>query len=297
MRSSTILRIGLAMIFVAAVLAGLIFLPTHLDPGCLLEWIQSQGAWGLVLLVALDAIICLLFLPGSALTLAAGFLFGVLWGTVRPRSAPRWGRRPRSSLPAQRCESRSTTVWRPIPSFGAVDRAIGDQGFKVVLLTRLCSLFPYDLMSYLFGLTNVSLGRYVLATWLGRLPETLVWAYAGSLAKSLADLAAGNMKVGMLEQILLGVGLAAMVAATVVIAHVARQALRNVVDNSNPQGDAGCRRNRPLTRCGSSPISGSAGRRKGFSRPIVDTRLARCDNEKVCGLDCPQAEAKHTKLW
>ena len=58
--------------------------------------------------------------------------------------------------------------------FLRIDHAIGGRRFQIVLLTRLCSLLPYDLMSYAFGLTDVSLGRYVLATWLGRLPETLV---------------------------------------------------------------------------------------------------------------------------
>ena len=79
------------------------------------------------------------------------------------------------------------------PRFFAIDRAIGGQGFKIVLLTRLCSLFPYDLMSYVFGLSEVPLSRYVLATWLGRLPEIVVWAYIGSNAKNLSDLSPAKL--------------------------------------------------------------------------------------------------------
>jgi uncharacterized membrane protein YdjX (TVP38/TMEM64 family) len=235
MRLPTLLRIGLAATLVAAIITGLIFLPAPHYLRRLLEWIHGQGAWGLVLVVALDAIICLLFLPGSALTLAAGFMFGILWGTIAASAGATLG--ATAAFLVARWMVRGWIEHRLAthPKFRAVDRAIGDQGFKVVLLTRLCSLFPYDLMSYLFGLTKVPLGRYVLATWLGRLPETLVWAYVGSLAKSLADLAAGKVKVGIEAEILLGMGLAAMVAVTVVIAHLARQALRDAVDNPIPQ--------------------------------------------------------------
>jgi uncharacterized membrane protein YdjX (TVP38/TMEM64 family) len=116
------------------------------------------------------------------------------------------------------------------PRFLAIDLAIDGQGFTIVLLTRLCSFFPYGLMSYLFGLTKVPLGRYVVATWLGRLPDILLFSYLGSTAKNLADLAAGKVEGGIERRVLLGVGLVAMIAVAVLIAQIARRALRDAVD-------------------------------------------------------------------
>jgi uncharacterized membrane protein YdjX (TVP38/TMEM64 family) len=87
-------------------------------------------------------------------------------------------------------------------------------------------------MSYVFGLTDVSLGRYVLATWLGRLPETLMLAYLGSTAKSITDVVAGKVAFGVEQQIFLAVGVIAMVAVVTVVAHVARRALHEAVDDS-----------------------------------------------------------------
>ena len=115
------------------------------------------------------------------------------------------------------------------PRLLAIDRAIGRQGFRIVLLARLCSLFPYDLMSYVFGLTRVSPGKYVLATWLGRLPEIIVWAYLGANAKNLSDLAAGRIQSGIGAQILLWLGLAATVAVAIVLAEISRRALHEAV--------------------------------------------------------------------
>ena len=125
------------------------------------------------------------------------------------------------------------------PAISAIDRAIGSQGFRVVLLVRLCSLLPYDLMSYALGLTKVSLRRYLLGTWLGRLPEIVFWAYIGSTAKSWADAFAGKVHVGIGGRIFLGLGIAAMIAAMFIVTKIARKALREV-STQGTQARAAC---------------------------------------------------------
>jgi uncharacterized membrane protein YdjX (TVP38/TMEM64 family) len=165
--------------------------------------------------------------------LTAGFLFGMVWGTI----AALFG----TTLGATLAFLIARGVLRPWierrfathPKFRAIDRAIADQGFKVVLLARLCSLLPFSVTSYIFGLTNVSLGRYILATVIGRIPETLAFAYVGWTAKSLADLASGKVEIGLIQESLLGLGLVAMIAVAAVIAHIARRALREAIENGN----------------------------------------------------------------
>lgn len=56
------------------------------------------------------------------------------------------------------------------PKFAAIDAAIGRDGFRVVALLRLSPLLPLAASNYLYGLTSVDLGSYVLASWLGMLP-------------------------------------------------------------------------------------------------------------------------------
>jgi len=63
--------------------------------------------------------------------------------------------------------------------FAAIDRAIGKDSFKVVLLLRLSPLLPLALSNYLYGLTSVALTPYVLGSWLGMLPGTLAYVSAG----------------------------------------------------------------------------------------------------------------------
>ena len=85
-------------------------------------------------------------------------------------SAPPWAPRRRFSWAA---------TWRGMPSrgkiernekFAAIDRAVADEGWKIVLLTRLSPVFPFTLLNYAFGLTRVRLSHYVLASWIGMIP-------------------------------------------------------------------------------------------------------------------------------
>ncbi|MGA2068403.1 MAG: TVP38/TMEM64 family protein [Thermoguttaceae bacterium] len=230
MKWATVLRIAIATGLFAAIIACLTILPF---PQCIkwsLAWIQSWGAWGPICLVLLYIPVCLLLLPGSALSLAAGFLFGMAWGAVTASLGATLG--ATAAFVAGRFLVREYVEGGILdhPRFLAIDLAIDGQGFTIVLLTRLCSFFPYGLMSYLFGLTKVPLGRYVVATWLGRLPDILLFSYLGSTAKNLADLAAGKVEGGIERRVLLGVGLVAMIAVAVLIAQIARRALRDAVD-------------------------------------------------------------------
>jgi len=230
---SNVLRIGAATALLAAIVAGVAFLPLQQYFLWVLEHIEHLGYWGPVLLVGVYVLACTMMLPSWFITLAAGFLFGMVWGGVLASLG--------SVLGALAAFFVARSVARPWIEhrltghlyFLALDRVIATQGLKIVVLVRLCSLSPYALTSYLFGLTKVPVGQFLVGSWLGRLPATIVYAYVGSTAKSLVDVAIGRVDLGHETEILLGVGLVAMVAVIVVITHIARQALHEAFDNSS----------------------------------------------------------------
>ncbi|HUT93911.1 MAG TPA: VTT domain-containing protein [Thermoguttaceae bacterium] len=125
-----------------------------------------------------------------------------------------------------------------INKFRAIDAAVGRQGFKIVLLTRLSPLFPFNLLNFAFGLTSVSLLPYVVASWIGMLPGTLMYVYLGSAAKSLAELATGRVEGGWGQRTLFGVGLLVTVIVTVFVARVAGKALSEELAISGEQETA-----------------------------------------------------------
>jgi uncharacterized membrane protein YdjX (TVP38/TMEM64 family) len=105
-------------------------------------------------------------------------------------------------------------------AFAALDRAVASEGWKIVGLTRLSPAFPFTLLNYAFGLTRVSLRDYVLASWIGMMPGTVMYVYLGSLAR-----AAGERSRTPAEWALSGVGLVATIVVTVFVTRLARTAL------------------------------------------------------------------------
>jgi len=233
MKPSLIFRIVILAVLVVSIGASLLLLPTQEYLSRFLAWAQGIGPWGAVLLGAAYIPAALLFVPGSLLTLGAGFAFGVVLGTVTVSIGSTLG--ASAAFLAGRTLARGfieTKIANNI-RFRAIDQAVKQEGFKIVLLTRLSPVFPFNLLNYAFGLTPVSLRDYFLASWIGMLPGTVMYVYLGSAAKTLADLAAGKVEGGTGQQMLFGVGLIATVAVTIAVTRVAKRALTAVAPNAD----------------------------------------------------------------
>ena len=114
------------------------------------------------------------------------------------------------------------------PRFVAVDRAVSAQGRRIVFLLRLSPIMPFNLLNYALGLTTISVWDFVLAG-VGSLPSEFLSAYAGRVTGEALALAeqAEVPKNASYYAVLLG-GLAATVAATLLVTRTARRALRDV---------------------------------------------------------------------
>jgi len=192
-----------------------------------LAWIGGLGPWGAVLFIALYVVATVLFVPGSVLTLGAGAVFGVVWGSVYVSIAATLG--ATCAFLVGRYLARDA-IARKIEGngrFAAIDRAVASEGWKIVGLTRLSPVFPFTLLNYAFGLTRVKLGHYVLASWIGMMPGTVMYVYLGSLAQA----ASGDRTRTTGEWALYGVGLLATVVVTVFVTRIAKQALNKRINS------------------------------------------------------------------
>ena len=112
--------------------------------------------------------------------------------------------------------------------FVAIDRAVAEQGLKIVTLLRLSPVFPFNLLNYSLGLTRVRLVDYVLACF-GMLPGTLLYVYYGRLAGDVAALASGVASDrDAAYWVVLGLGLVATIAVTTIVTRIARRALGEI---------------------------------------------------------------------
>jgi uncharacterized membrane protein YdjX (TVP38/TMEM64 family) len=92
---------------------------------------------------------------------------------------------------------------------------------------------PFSVSNYFYGITKVRPLGYVLASWIGMLPGTLMYVYIGSLAGTLAAIGAGTgTGFTTLQWIFYGVGLVATIAVTILITRVARRAVDRALNES-----------------------------------------------------------------
>lgn len=224
-------RYAFAVAVASGVLLGLLLLPWSQWALRLVEWIRGAGALGVGVYAFVYITATLLVLPGSILTLGAGFAYGPLLGTllVSPVSvvaatlAFLLGRGVLREWIARRMDA--------YPRFKAIDEAVANNGFKIVLLLRLSPIFPFNLLNYALGLTRVSLRDYVVASVPGMLPGTFLYVYLGSLVTSATELVSGQRPAaGVWGQVLYWGGLAATLLVTILITKTARKALDNALE-------------------------------------------------------------------
>ncbi len=217
---------------------------TGFNPQTLLQnalaWVDSLGAVGAIAFIIIYILATVAFFPGSILTLGAGVVFGVILGslyvfvgaTLGAIAAFLVGRYVARGWVSKKIEGNH--------KFKAIDEAVGKEGLKIVLLTRLSPIFPFNLLNYAYGVTGVSLKDYALGS-IGMIPGTVMYVYFGSLAGSLATIGTDSQPTNpSLEWTIRIIGLIATVAVTLYVTKIARQALEKSVNNeqSSVTGDS-----------------------------------------------------------
>ncbi|MDB2645844.1 TVP38/TMEM64 family protein [Pseudomonadales bacterium] len=202
-------------------------------------WIENnrQISWLVFSVFYIAAVV--LLLPGSLLTLGAGFLFGLGYGfaivsfssTVGAACAFLVGRFFARDWVADKLAL--------MPRFAALDQAIEERGALVVFLCRLSPVFPFNLLNYAMGLTGVKFRTYVFVSWLGMMPGTLLFVYIGSIAENITGILSGQIESLPASNWLFYGGLIATLVLTIVITRISTKTLNEHLEqaqsNSNQQ--------------------------------------------------------------
>ena len=184
--------------------------------GALRDWIAALGAWGPVVFVFLYAGAVVAALPGSALTLAAGALFGSVKGVIVVSIASTLGA-SLSFLVGRYFAREAVANWLSTKEkFRRLDQLTEEHGAIIVALTRLVPIFPFNLLNYGFGLTRVRFWTYVFWSWLCMLPGTVLYVIgADAFTKGIAE--------GHVPWPLVGTLVAAAVILTLLVRHARRK--------------------------------------------------------------------------
>jgi uncharacterized membrane protein YdjX (TVP38/TMEM64 family) len=193
-------------------------------------WVDGLGVWGPVAFILGYIVAAVAFIPGSLLTLVAGATFGLAQGVLYVFVAAVLG--SSAAFLVSRYVARAAIERRLAGNarFAAIDRAVAAQGRKIVFLLRLSPVFPFNLLNYALGLTNIRFLDYFVAS-VGMIPGTLLYVYYGKLVGDVAALAGGAaVEKDTAYYIVLALGLAATVLVTTLVTRTARRALQEATD-------------------------------------------------------------------
>ncbi|WP_051158580.1 TVP38/TMEM64 family protein [Nodosilinea nodulosa] len=193
-----------------------------------LAWIDGLGAIAPLAFILLYIVITVAFVPASVVTLGAGVVFGVIKGSMLVFVGAMLGATAAFLVGRYVARDWVASKIAHSPRFQAVDDAIAKDGRKIIFLLRLSPVFPFNLLNYSLGLSQISLKDYVIGS-VGMLPGTIMYVYLGSLVGNLATLGAGDgsqtPEAAMVQWIIRVVGLIATVAVTLYVTRIARRAL------------------------------------------------------------------------
>ena len=214
------------------------FLPLQDWLKALEERIHGMGSPGAILYAGMLVVAALVFVPGSVLGLGGGYLFGfaagmaVVWAGEIAAAAMGFviarylARRAVEKLASRR------------PTLGAIDAAIGRNGWKMVGLLRVAAIVPFSLSNYLFGLSSVDFLPYMAVTAVGTLPGALFYVYLGAAGKTLAE----TKHLGPWQWVVLAAGLLASAVTTVILTRFAKKELKRPASPSHASPRPGAKK-------------------------------------------------------
>lgn len=230
---SPIWGIVASIAFVAAVLGVLVYFGVHEQVVVLLRWVEAQGVWGPVMFIGVMALVMVFLVPGVLFTTGAGFVFGVVEGTLYVVVGSTLGAAIAFLIARYFFGRRAADFVRSQAKLKLVSQEMTPNGWKIVLLTRLIPFFPGKLSNYFFGLTRFSFPGYVIGTLIGFTPFSLHNVYLGSLAADITTLGVRNTGRTPLEWSLYGAGFVATLIAVLYLNRLARRALARYTDTDD----------------------------------------------------------------
>ena len=208
---------GLALVVLVVVRT----VPLAAVVGTLRSWVEASGPIGMIGFGAAYVVLALLFVPGAALTMVAGAVFGVGWGIVVVAIATSVA--DAVAFLTGRYVARNAVVrlMDRYTRFKIVDRTISRGGWRIVALIRLSPAFPYSASNYLFGVTGVSFLPFLISSGIFTLPGAFAYLYLGYVGAE----AVGGGSRNPVEWALLVVGLVVTIIAIAYLTVLARRGL------------------------------------------------------------------------
>ena len=142
-------------------------------------WVAGFGKIAPLVYIGLYLVSTVFFLPGSPVTVLAGFVFGPLWGIFYASVASIISISI-AFLIARYVARDLVEGWvKNNAQFRKIDEQVEEQGWRILMFTRLVPIFPFNLQNYAYGLTSIRFSTYVLVSAIFMLPGTAAFVQLG----------------------------------------------------------------------------------------------------------------------
>ena len=225
MHASTIV---LRLLVGACVLATIIWFGRHVgaEIKAMEAWIAGLGVWGSIVFVGIMIILTSLFVPDTLLAIAAGVLFGLLWGTVLTVVGAVITATLDYLAARKLLRVRIEKILEGHPKLRAIQRMARQKGLRLQLLLRLSPISPVS-VSYVLGAAGARYSTFLIAT-AGLIPGLFVEVYFGHLASHLTKVAGNVSSHSTMHTVVIVAGFVVCIVLMVFVARAVTKALVEV---------------------------------------------------------------------
>lgn len=147
-------------------------------------WFDGLGWWAPLAFVALWVAATVFFLPGLVLTIAGGLIFGAVWGAIWTTVGANLGAVAAFLVGRYAARGMVETMVEKNGKLRKIDEGVRRHGWRMVMITRLVPIFPFNIQNYVYGLTDIPLRTYAFVTLPCMVPATLAYSFAAGSVRT-----------------------------------------------------------------------------------------------------------------
>ena len=129
-------------------------------------------------------IVCVFFLPGTPLTLLGGIVFGPLLGTFYTVVSASAGLAISFLIGRYTLRNLMLEKFGKSDAFKKIDQGVKEQGWRILVVTRLVPVFPFSLQNYVYGFTDIKFLTYWALSTLFIIPGTAAYTMSAGAVLS-----------------------------------------------------------------------------------------------------------------
>lgn len=146
---------------------------------------RGLGAWAPVVFMLIWVAACVMMLPGLPIAIAGGLVFGAVWGTVWTTVGANLGACLAFLIGRYAARDMVTGWIEKNKALKKIDDGVRQQGWRMLMITRLVPVFPFNIQNYVYGLTNISFATYALVSLICMVPGTIAFNFAAGSAREV----------------------------------------------------------------------------------------------------------------